>query len=246
MFSMNEQQALMIAVAFARQSTRPGTSGLCGACVEVLDVTGAGITLMGSRSAGPVCVSNAAVAALEDVQFATGQGPSHDAFRSGTSVHTPMLDTLSESMWPSFVGVARSHGIGAVFSYPLITRGAKIGVLSLYQHQRGDLSATQLDTSITLVNVLTETVLSLQGNAQSGTLAVELDAAVAYRAQIHQATGMVSVQLGVPVSDSMLRIRAHAFSTGLPVAQIASDIVARRLRLSNDRDELESDGGHSG
>jgi hypothetical protein len=90
--------------------------------------------------------------------------------------------------------------------------------------------------SIAMVEVLTETVLSLQDAAPAGALAADLDDAVAYRAEIHQASGMVSVQLQVPVAEALLRIRAHAFADGRPLGAVAADIVARRLRLTNDRE----------
>ena len=46
---------------------------------------------------------------------------------------------------------------------------------------------------------------------------------------------MVSVQLQIPVTEALVRIRAHAFAIGSPVSVVAADIVARRLRLTDDR-----------
>jgi hypothetical protein len=85
--------------------------------------------------------------------------------------------------------------------------------------------------------VLTETVLSLQDVEPDGVLADGLEAAVVYRAQIHQASGMVSVQLLIPVAQALLRIRAFAFASGKSVGVVAADIVARRLRLADDRQQ---------
>jgi GAF domain-containing protein len=207
-------------------------------CVDVLAVTGAGITVMGGRQTGPVCVSSQRMAALEELQFTMGEGPCQDAFRSGRPVHAPRLDVSVFARWPSFVDVAHAAGIGAVFAYPLSVDGAKVGVLTLYQDDEGELTAAQHDDSIALAEVLTETVLSLQDAAPAGALASGLEEAVAYRAEIHQASGMVSMQLRIPVAEADLRVRAHAFANGQPVAVVAADIVARRLRLTDDRQEL--------
>ena len=95
-------------------------------------------------------------------------------------------------------------------------------MLTLYQDDEGELSAMQHEDSIAMVEVLTETVLSLQDAAPAGTLAADLDEAVAYRAEIHQASGMVSVQLQVPVAEALLRIRAHAFADGRPLGVVAA------------------------
>ncbi len=234
---MNAEQSTRIAVAFARAAAKSPAAGLCAACVDVLAVTGAGITVMGGGQAGPVCVSSQRMAALEDLQFTMGEGPCQDAFQSGRPVHAPHLDVSVLARWPSFVDVAKDAGIGAVFAYPLSINGAKIGVLTLYQDDEGDLSMAQREDTMALVEILTETVLSLQDAAPVGVLAPGLEEAVKYRAEIHQASGMVSMQLQIPVAEALLRIRAHAFANGQPVGIVAADIVARRLRLADDRHE---------
>lgn len=229
---MNLEQSTRIAVALGREAAR--SSSLCEVCVEVLVVAGAGITIMGGRQAGPVCVSNNRMAALEDLQFASGVGPCQDAYRSRKPVHTPRFDAAAVTRWPTFAALAHASGVGAVFAYPLTNNDARVGVLTLYQDLEGDLTFAQNDDSIALVEVLTETVLSLQDAAPSGTLAADLENAVTYRAQIYQASGMVAVQLHISVSDALLRIRAHAYSEDRSVSAVAADIVSRRLRLVDD------------
>lgn len=231
---MNAEQATRIAVAFARATAKSDATCLCTVCVEVLSVTGAGITIMGGDQAGPICVSDPSVSALEDLQYGIGQGPCRDAFRTRASVHAPQLDGAAWSRWPPFVDLARASGIKAVFAYPLIADGANVGVLTLYQRLEGELSDAQKNDSIALAEVLTETVLSLQQDAPGGTLAPGLDDAVQYRAEIYQASGMVAIQLSIPAADALLRIRAHAFAHDQTVAETAAQIVARKLRLDND------------
>jgi AmiR/NasT family two-component response regulator len=57
-----------------------------------------------------------------------------------------------------------------------------------------------------------------------------------HRAEIDQATGMLTVQLGVTAADAFIRLRAYAYSEDRRLADVASDIVARRLRLWPDAD----------
>ena len=175
------------------------------------------------------------MAALEELQFTMGEGPCQDAYISGRPVHAPTLDAATSARWPTFIDQARHSGIGAVFAYPLSTHGAKVGVLTLYQDDAGELSADQHYDSIAMASLLSETVLSMQDTAPPGELAGGLEDVVAYRAEIHQASGMVSIQLQIPVAEAMVRIRAHAFAFGSPIGVVATDIVARRLRLTDDR-----------
>lgn len=232
---MNADQSKRIAVAFARAVTKSPPVGLCHACVELLVVSGAGITVMGGGQTGQLCVSSQRMAALEDLQFTMGVGPCQDAFSTGQPVHAASLGVAAVSRWPAFVAMARDTGIGSVFAYPLAVNGAKIGVMTLYQDLEGGLTASQHDDSIAMAEVLTETVLSLQDAAPEGILAEGLEEAVAYRAQVHQASGMVSIQLRIPVAEALMRIRAYAFAHEEPIGVVAADIVARRLRLADDR-----------
>jgi len=234
---MNADRSSRIAVAFAMQVVRSPNSSLCAACLDVLDVAGAGITVMSGGQAGPVCVSSTRMAALEDMQFTMGEGPCHDAFVFGRPVHAPRFDQTVATRWPSFASLAQQSGIGAVFAYPMSTDGARIGVLTLYQDAAGELTGSQHDDSLALAEVLAETVLGLQDMAPTGVLAPELEEAVAHRAEVHQATGIVAVQLQIPADQALLRIRAYAFANGVSVGTVAADIVGHRLRLADDREE---------
>jgi hypothetical protein len=47
---------------------------------------------------------------------------------------------------------------------------------------------------------------------------------------------MVMVQLGVPIAEALVRIRAYAFAESRPLSEVVADIVARRLRLDRNGD----------
>jgi hypothetical protein len=42
---------------------------------------------------------------------------------------------------------------------------------------------------------------------------------------------MVSVQAGLALADALAVLRAHAFTSGRPLNDVAGDVVARRLRF---------------
>jgi hypothetical protein len=70
------------------------------------------------------------------------------------------------------------------------------------------------------------------GGAVPGWLAPDL---AVYRAEVDQATGMLTVQLGgVTAAEAFVRLRAYAYAQDRRLADVASDIVARRLRLTSD------------
>jgi hypothetical protein len=53
-------------------------------------------------------------------------------------------------------------------------------------------------------------------------------------AEVHQATGMVSVQADVPLGQAIGLLQAHAFATGHPITAVARDVLSGRMRFSND------------
>jgi AmiR/NasT family two-component response regulator len=56
--------------------------------------------------------------------------------------------------------------------------------------------------------------------------------AIAYRAEVHQATGMVSIQLDISTQAALARMRAHAFVHDQLLTDVARDVVARRLAFT--------------
>jgi AmiR/NasT family two-component response regulator len=56
------------------------------------------------------------------------------------------------------------------------------------------------------------------------------------RREVHQATGMILMQLETTATEAFSLLRAHAFSSGRTVEDVAKDVVARLLdfrQLSN-------------
>ena len=54
------------------------------------------------------------------------------------------------------------------------------------------------------------------------------------RAEVYQAIGMISVQLGVTLEVAFVRMRAHAFATGAALGDVAADVISRLVRFDPD------------
>ncbi|WP_327354969.1 GAF and ANTAR domain-containing protein [Streptomyces sp. NBC_01304] len=208
-------------------------------CAEALGVTGLAVSLVLEHGHTElVWCSGPESAAFEDVQFTLGTGPGPDAIRSGEAVLTPDLKTVSAQRWPALLAELNGHAVGSVFSFPLVVGAIRVGVMTMVQSSPHML--TQEQTSDALVLSYALTALFLGGRDQ------DEDPHVLRRAVVHQATGMVSVQLGVSLAEALLRLRGHAYSTGRPVGEIAEDVVARRLRLDDDENGPRSPEGERG
>jgi hypothetical protein len=204
---------------------------LCGACMDVTELSGAGIMLMfADEPLGSVGMTNAVSSLIEELQFTLGEGPCIDAYNLAQPIAEPDLAKPTRK-WFGFTPPALDAGVRAIFSFPLQVGTTSWGALDLYRDHPGTLTADQHADALVLARIVTDVVINIQTNAAPGTLAAELTRVTEHRVVVHQAVGMVSVQLGVSVSEALIRMRAHAFGSNRQLAEIADDVVARRLRF---------------
>lgn len=207
---------------------------VCTAATGLLGVTGCGVSLLdGGRLRGAAGSSDRGVLAVHELQFALGEGPSVDAWETCEPVLAPALAEVGR--WPAFARGALSAGVAAMFAFPLQMGAMRVGVLAAYRSTPGPLTPEQLALGLALADVSTQVVLGIQAGAQDGRLHELLSHEPAHWAEVHQASGMVSVQLGVSLDEAFVRLQAHAFSTGRALQEVAADVVQRRLRLEGMR-----------
>jgi hypothetical protein len=210
----------------------PSSGQLCAVAARVVDVAGAGVTLEDRLNRTLLCASDAIAAEVEELSFTLGEGPGIDAHRVGSPVSEPDLARPRRARWPSFTSLAVGAGAAAIFAFPLRVGGIRLGALTLYQPRAGRLEDDQHADALVMADVVVHAVLADQAGAPPGDLAGELDALSSTRADVHQASGMVSVQLGASVADALVRLRAHAYAEGRALSDVAGDVIAGRLRLS--------------
>ena len=219
----------------ARMLDRGGsleTKRLCEVCAEVTGATGAGIMLMaGDIPRGSVCTTDAVSARIEQLQFELGEGPCVDAFKQDRPVLEPDLADPAAPRWLAFTGPAVDAGARAVFGFPLRVGAVRLGALNLYRDAPGFLADDQHADALLLASITAQALLLLQADAPPGTIAAELEANADFQYVVHQASGMVAVQLGATVGQALVRLRAHAFGNDRSLTDVARDVVDRRLRF---------------
>lgn len=219
----------------ARESAAFETRQLCQVSVAITGLTGAGIMLMsGDVCQGSVCTTNAVSTLIEQLQFELGEGPCVDAHHLGTPVLEPDLAEPRRLRWPAFSPPAIDAGVRAVFGFPLRVGGVRLGALNVYRNAAGALTDDQHADALVMATVAAELVLLVQAGAPPGRLAAELEAGADFQYVVHQASGMVAVQLDVSVADALVRLRAYAFGNDRPLAEVAAAVVNRSLRFDAD------------
>jgi hypothetical protein len=215
-------------------AAEPGPARLCEVCADVSLMSGAGIMLMtGDEQQGSLCSSNDVSALVEELQYTLGEGPCVDAHLKDRPVLEPDLVNPGTARWLAFTPPAVAAGVRAVFGFPLQVGAVRLGALNLYRDQPGPMTDDQYADSLVLAGLAARAVLAMQADALPGALAPELEDGANFRFVVHQASGMVAVQLGVSVGDALARLRAYAFATDRLVADVAEEIVTRRLRFDD-------------
>jgi GAF domain/ANTAR domain len=205
---------------------------ICRAAVDALRVSGAALILMSGEETGAVvAASNHVVESVEDLQFALGEGPCLRAYRMGAPVLVPHVTHDAGWRWPMFDHQAAGAGAAAVFAFPLQIGAVNLGVLYLYRDREGPLSQGQMADAFVFAEIASWVLLDIQAGAAPGELDGRLEKPWGHRAVVHQATGVLSAQLGIPLIEALVRLRASAFSRERSIYDIAADIVAGRLVL---------------
>ena len=107
----------------------------------------------------------------------------------------------------------------------------RLGAVTLFRDTPGPLGDLQYADAVAVAVVASRTILALQADAPPGSVAAELEQGANFHFVVHQAAGMVSIQLGIGVTEALVRLRAHAFVGERSIDDVSRDVVARRLRL---------------
>jgi len=232
---MDRAAGLRVLLDAAGSAGRDPARGLCAVCVDVLPITGAGLSLItDSGHVGTVAASSPVTARVDELQFTLGEGPCVEAFQLGGPVLEPDLNAATAARWPGFAPAAIKAGVRAAFAFPLQVGAFRLGALNLFRDSEGSLTAEEIADALLLADAATRILLDLEAESATGEVPAELDDPAMWQVEVHQATGMIMAQLNVRVDEAFVRLRAHAYATDRPLGEVARDVVARRLRLDGE------------
>lgn len=233
MAEMEPGRILRVAEAFAAQPAGPLEMRLCSAAVKLTDTAGVGLSL--GASDGLLDSGLQSVWATtgaqdgEGLQFDLGEGPSYTAHRTGWPVQVPDLER--DDTWPAFAEAVAAMGLRAVFAFPLRSGSVGLGTLTAYQHVAGDLTSEQYADALVVARVAFNLLTSLQAGRPPDELDALVTESLSNSIEVHQASGAVSVQLGIPVAAALAVLRAHAFAEASTLTEIATQVIEHRLKL---------------
>lgn len=232
----------LVAGQAARHGGRVTAGDACAAAVAAVEVSGAWLIAVHGTGTGHLMRATDEVSELlAELELTLGEGPVRDAAAAdGPVLASDLGDEGAARRWPVFAAAACAAGAAAAFAFPLQMGAIRAGVMGLYREQPGPLSAFQLGDALVLADTATLLLLESGRRTADGSDGTGFDLGAqppdlaGYRAEIDQATGMLTEQLGIGIADAFIRLRAYAYARDLRLTDVAHDIVARRLRLSSD------------
>lgn len=221
-----QRTAAELQEAYARLLTGAATTGrtataagFMASVAEVCGTRGAAVSyLADDRSELAVAASDEPARAAQELEFLLGEGPARDAATGRVAVRA--AGTELRERWPVYGTALAELGFDEVAAVPLRQHGTCVGSLTVFDPRS---AATGSLTEV--ADALTQTMV-LGPHGDPG-----LYGGTDQRVVVHQAAGMVSVQVGCAVKDALELVKARAFSEGLPVHTVAERIVRGDVRL---------------
>ncbi|WP_052395902.1 GAF and ANTAR domain-containing protein [Kutzneria sp. 744] len=207
---------------------------VCIACAERMRAVGVVQYVVSDLGQGePVYATDLAAEQIAELQVTLGEGPAVDALAE----ERPMLavDLTEPSRWPTFAQAAVEAGVRAVFAFPLQMGSIAVGVLEVYRAMSGDLTTVEYRDALLYSDAAMALLLEHIDDEPSAREVGLFAGGFGNRWDVvHQATGVISVQLRSGLSEAFLRLRGHAFFTGRGLADVAEDVIEGRLRFDRD------------
>lgn len=229
----NVSAQVLAAIRSVDPSSHTLPNRICNACVASLPVDGAALSLIRKGAQRErVGASDETAGQVEDLQITLGEGPSVQALETGRVLVSDLAGQKGRG-WPAFAAAVADTGVRAAFVLPLQLGAVRLGALSLYRKTPGPLLPEALSDALRVADVIAMLFLGSEGDLTADFADIWLDRS-SWTREVHQATGMLIVQLSVGAEEAFVRLRAHAFAHELALRDVAIAVVDGSLRFEDD------------
>jgi hypothetical protein len=166
---------------------------------------------------------------VDAAQYASGRGPCLDAWRE---LQTVRLDRIcdAEDRYPEFAASARGAGISSALSVPVTASSKGLGALNFYAHAEGVFSDVDVIAAQAVVIPIGATIANVSAYWHAHDLAIQLEQAMASRAAIEQAKGIIMASMGCDPDTAFQVLRSQSQAQNRKLRELAEELVARQAR----------------
>ncbi|GAA3605521.1 ANTAR domain-containing protein [Nonomuraea rosea] len=211
-----------------------GVQDVCTACVDALRLSGGGLSVISDASGlrlMPLHVVGTLGRDLLEAELTSGDGPCVDTVNGRVAVLvSDLCGRAQQERWPLFTALSQAARVRAVFAFPLLAGPVSVGVLVLCHDRPRWLSEAEQAQARHFADaalLLLLNMVMVDGDGEAIPVG-----ALALGPEIHQASGIVAVQIGCSVEEALLRLRAWALAADEPLSEVARRVVGHTLRFS--------------
>ncbi|MBV1936903.1 GAF and ANTAR domain-containing protein [Streptomyces sp. BV286] len=197
-------------------------------CVELLDVSAAGILLVDAYGELQIiAASDEHTHLLELFALQHDQGPCVECYHSGAArTNIDLTHQEAAANWPRFAARARETGYVTTHALPLRLRNRVVGALNLFQTTPHHLGDADIALAQALADVATIAILQQRTLEQSHVENSQLATALTSRILVEQVKGVLAERWNSSVDEAFAVFRAYARAHRLRLVDLAARIIA--------------------
>ncbi|MCU1688545.1 MAG: hypothetical protein JWN61_665 [Pseudonocardiales bacterium] len=181
------------------------------------------MTLVDRGEASTVAYTGVMALDLDERQYETGHGPCLDAARQG--IEFRIHDMATETRWPEFTARGVEAGARSSMSIPLPVQEQVIGALNIYGTRTDAFEDADTDLARAFAGYAAIALHNAQVFAASAALASQMSDAMASRAVIEQAKGILMGQRRINAAEAFLILRELSQSSNRKLRDVAQAVV---------------------
>jgi GAF domain-containing protein len=171
---------------------------------------------------------------LDELQYATGEGPCVDAARPSGPGHVRCEDITTESAWPKFGPAAAERGVRSVLAVALLPEVHAYdysGALNLYSRRPYGLDRHAYDVALLLAAYASLAIADTAAVSRSELTATHLRRAIESRDVIGQAKGILMQRRGIGADEAFDLLRRFSQELNVKLADVAALLAGRHNEL---------------
>ncbi|MDT0260631.1 GAF and ANTAR domain-containing protein [Jatrophihabitans lederbergiae] len=182
-----------------------------------------GVTLRRDREISTIANSGDLAVRADEIQYGRGQGPCLEALHTGVVVSVP--DLATDERWPDYRSHALTQGVRSSLSLPLTVQGATLGALNIYTSNQHDFTAGEIGHATAFAKQAATGLAIVLRHADQVKLEDQLREALATRAVIDQALGIVMGQRGCGAAEAFSVLREASQHRNRKLHDIAAELI---------------------
>jgi GAF domain-containing protein len=187
----------------------------------------AGVTMLVDGDVRTGVFTDPTAPQVDQAQYDTGEGPCLDAFRTGEIYR--ITSTADEGRWPAFRAACRDHGIASTASFPIEIDDVRHGALNLYATTPDAFAGDEIHLGRSFAAQAGVVMAYARSYWNAKSASEHLEAALAHRAEIEQAKGIIIGSTGASPDAAFEVLVQQSQHENRKLRDVALDLVNSKI-----------------